>query len=50
MTAISVAPLSALPLLKELPALLPELTLLVTAIGLLCATCFFRGRGLFCNG
>ena len=41
MTAISVAPLSALPLLKELPALLPELTLLATAIGLLCADMFF---------
>ena len=41
MTAISVAPLSAMPLLKELPALLPELTLLVTAIGLLCADMFF---------
>ena len=47
MTAISVAPLSALPLLKDLPALLPELTLLVTAIGLLCSDMFFPRERAF---
>ena len=47
MTAISVAPLSALPLLKDLPAILPELTLLVTAIGLLCSDMFFPRERAF---
>jgi len=41
MAAISVAPLSAL---------LQDLTLLVTAIGLLCGDMSFRMKGLFCNG
>ena len=41
MTAISVAPLSALPLLKDLPALLPELfaALALCCVGALGGVC-----------
>ena len=47
MAAISVAPLSPLPLLKDLPALLADLTHLVTAIGLLCGDMFFPRERVF---
>lgn len=48
MTAMPEVPLSALPMLKDLSAILPELTLLGMVSGMLSHDMFFA-RGPFCN-